>query len=152
LINTAMPPNDRWPQEVPPLAAALLTASERTGAGYVTMGNTYGYGRVDGRFTEDLPMAPVSVKGTVRAERWLDALASHQAGRARVTEVRASTFLGAGAGSLYNPSATARLPARYCCRVETGGSGGADSGGVDAPATPLGGDVRLMCGECTPPA
>lgn len=102
LINTAVPPYDRWPAEFPSLAAALLTAAERTGAGYVMMGNTYGYGQVNGRFTEDLPMAPVSAKGKVRAQMWLDALASHQAGRARVTEVRASAFLGAGAGSLYN--------------------------------------------------
>jgi nucleoside-diphosphate-sugar epimerase len=102
LINTAVPPYDRWPAEFPPLAAALLSAAERTGAGYVMMGNTYGYGQVDGRFTEDLPMAPVSVKGKVRAQMWLDAIASHRAGRARVTEVRASAFLGAGAGSLYN--------------------------------------------------
>ncbi|MGF7237116.1 MAG: NAD-dependent epimerase/dehydratase family protein [Frankia sp.] len=102
LINTAVPPYDRWPAEFPSLAAALLAAAERTGAGYVMMGNTYGYGRVEGRFTEDLPMAPVSVKGTVRAQMWLDALASHQAGRVRVTEVRASAFLGGEAGSLYN--------------------------------------------------
>ncbi|CAI7973785.1 NAD-dependent epimerase/dehydratase [Frankia sp. Hr75.2] len=102
LINTAMPPYDRWPDEFPPLATALLDAAERTGAGYVMMGNTYGYGIVNGRFTEDLPMAPVSVKGQVRARMWTDALEAHRAGRARVTEVRASAFLGAGAGSLYN--------------------------------------------------
>lgn len=102
LINTAVPPYDRWPDEFPPLATALLDAAGRTGAGYVMMGNTYGYGTVNGRFTEDLPMAPVSVKGQVRARMWTDALETHRAGRARVTEVRASAFLGAGAASLYN--------------------------------------------------
>jgi nucleoside-diphosphate-sugar epimerase len=117
LINTAVPAYDHWPAEFPPLAAALLTAAERTGAGYVMMGNTYGYGEVSGPFTEDLPMAPVSVKGTVRAQMWLDALASHRAGRVRVTEVRASAFLGAGAGSLYNlmvpPLVLAGKPASF---------------------------------------
>ena len=109
LINTAAPSYDRWPQEFPPLAAALLTTAERTGAGYVMMGNTYGYGRVEERFTEDLPMTPNSKKGRVRAQMWLDAIAAHDAGRARVTEVRASAFLGGGAVSLYNLMVPARV-------------------------------------------
>jgi nucleoside-diphosphate-sugar epimerase len=109
LINTAAPPYDRWPQEFPPLATALLATAERTGAGYVMMGNTYGYGQVEDRFTEDLPMAPNSRKGRVRAQMWLDAIAAHEAGRARVTEVRASAFLGGGAASLYNLMVTPRV-------------------------------------------
>lgn len=126
LINTAVPPYDQWPKEFPPLAAALLRAAERTGAGYVMMGNTYGYGAVDGRFTEDLPMAPVSSKGEVRARMWTDALASHRAGRARVTEVRASAFLGAGAGSLYNFTVAPRVLA---------GEPAAFPGDLDVPKT-----------------
>jgi nucleoside-diphosphate-sugar epimerase len=101
LFNCAMPAYDRWPTDWPPLAAALLTAAERTGAGYVMLGNTYGFGPVDGPMAEDLPMAPNTVKGRVRAQMWLDAIAAHEAGRVRVTEVRASDFLGAGALSLY---------------------------------------------------
>ncbi|MFJ9420392.1 NAD-dependent epimerase/dehydratase family protein [Streptomyces sp. NPDC101227] len=97
LINCAMPAYDRWVTDAPPLAASLLQAAERTGAGYVMLGNLYGYGHVDGPITENLPMAPVSAKGRVRAQMWLDALASHEAGRARVTEVRAASFLGTGA-------------------------------------------------------
>jgi nucleoside-diphosphate-sugar epimerase len=123
LINTAVPPYDQWPVQFPPLAAALLSAAERTGAGYLMMGNTYGYGQVDAAFTEDLPMAPVSVKGTVRAQIWLDALASHRAGRARVCEVRAAAFLGAGAGSLYNftvpPLVLAGKPASFPGDLDT---------------------------------
>jgi nucleoside-diphosphate-sugar epimerase len=41
------------------------------------------------------------VKGRVRARMWTDAIAAHQAGRVRVTEVRASECLGAGVASLY---------------------------------------------------
>ncbi|WP_240969799.1 NAD-dependent epimerase/dehydratase family protein [Actinacidiphila epipremni] len=113
LVNCAMPPYDDWPAGFPPLAAALLGAAEATGAGYVMLGNVYGYGPVDGPFTDDLPMAPTSVKGRVRAEMWQAALAAHEAGRVRVTEVRASDFLGAGA---YSPpsrswSATRSSPA-----------------------------------------
>jgi nucleoside-diphosphate-sugar epimerase len=99
LITCAMPPYDRWPDEFPPLAAALLATAERTGAGYVMLGNTYGYGPVDGPIAERLPMMPTTVKGRVRAQIWNDALASHQAGRARVTEVRANDFIGRGAVS-----------------------------------------------------
>ncbi|MFJ8744622.1 NAD-dependent epimerase/dehydratase family protein [Embleya sp. NPDC127516] len=115
LFNCAMPPYDRWPIDWPPLAAAMLTAAERTGAHYVMLGNLYGYGPVDGPMTEDLPMAPTTVKGRVRAEMWTNALAAHDAGRVLVTEVRASDFLGAGAGSLYNflvvPQVLAGTPA-----------------------------------------
>ncbi len=99
LFNCAMPPYDQWPALFPPLAAALLAATERTGTDYVMLGNTYGYGPVDGSATEDLPMAPTSEKGRVRAQMWRDARAAHDAGRVRVTEVRANDYLGAGAYS-----------------------------------------------------
>lgn len=99
LFNCAMPPYDRWPQEWPPLAAALLAAAERAGADYVMLGNTYGYGPAEGPVTTGTPMAPASRKGRVRARMWQEALAAHEAGRVRVTEVRAADFLGAGAYS-----------------------------------------------------
>lgn len=101
VVNCAIPALDRWPVEVPKMANSLLTAVERTGADYVMLGNTYGYGPVDGPMTEDLPMAPTTVKGRARAKMWLDALAAHEAGRARVTEVRAAGFLGAGPVGAY---------------------------------------------------
>ncbi|WAL65981.1 NAD-dependent epimerase/dehydratase family protein [Amycolatopsis cynarae] len=117
LFNCAMPAYNLWPTGWPPLAAALLTAAERTGADYVMLGNVYGYGPVDGPFTEEMPMAPTTVKGRVRAKMWLDALDAHHAGRVRVTEVRASDFFGPSAASLYTltvvPGILAGSPARY---------------------------------------
>lgn len=117
LINTTWPPYDRWPAEFPPIAAALLTTAERTGAGYVALSNNYGYGRVDGPMTEETPLAPVSVKGAVRAQMWLDALAAHETGRVRATEVRASEYLGRGAVSPYTilvaPKVLAGEPAAF---------------------------------------
>ncbi|KJE21360.1 nucleoside-diphosphate-sugar epimerase [Frankia torreyi] len=117
LFGCAAPAYDRWPALFPPLAAALLAAAERTGAGYVMLGNTYGYGPVDGPITEDRPLAPITVKGRVRAAMWHDALAAHHAGRVRATEVRAADFLGAGAYSLYNllvaPKILAGAPAAF---------------------------------------
>jgi nucleoside-diphosphate-sugar epimerase len=94
LYNCVNPPYHRWPVEWPPMAAALLSAAEHTGAVLVTMSNLYGYGPVGGPMTEDLPLATTGSKGRVRARMWADALAAHRAGRARVTEARAADFFG----------------------------------------------------------
>lgn len=102
LYNCAMPPYDRWPELWPPLAGSLLAAASRTGADYVMVGNAYGYGPVDGPMTEDLPLAATTAKGRVRARMWQDAQAANDAGRVRVTEVRAHDFLGPGAVSYYS--------------------------------------------------
>ena len=101
LVNCAVPPFPRWASDLPPMAAALLSAVERTGTDYVMLGNTYGYGPVEGPMTEDLPMEATTVKGRVRAQMWEDAVAAHEAGRARVTEVRSAAFLGAGPVGAY---------------------------------------------------
>jgi nucleoside-diphosphate-sugar epimerase len=98
LYNVAAPPYTRWPQDWPPLASALLATAEATGAVLVTSSNLYIYGRVEGPMTEDLPAAPVGHKGRVRTTIWSDALAAHEAGRARVTEVRSADYFGPGAG------------------------------------------------------
>jgi nucleoside-diphosphate-sugar epimerase len=94
LYNAVNPPYDRWPTDWPPIAAALLTAAERTGSVLVTMSNLYGYGRPAGPMTPDTPLAATDTKGRVRARMWLDALAAHEAGRVRVTEARAADFVG----------------------------------------------------------
>jgi nucleoside-diphosphate-sugar epimerase len=97
LYNCANPPQYHlWVRDWPPLAASLLAVAERTGAVLVTMGNLYGYGPVDAPMTEDTPLAATGTKGRIRNGMWLDALAAHRAGRARVTEARASDFFGPG--------------------------------------------------------
>jgi nucleoside-diphosphate-sugar epimerase len=100
LHNCANPAYHRWPLDWPPLAAALLTAAERTGAVLATVGNLYGYGPVDAPMTEATPLASTGTKGRVRNRMWADALAAHRAGRARITEVRGSDYLGADGTSL----------------------------------------------------
>ncbi|MEU1808653.1 NAD-dependent epimerase/dehydratase family protein [Micromonospora aurantiaca (nom. illeg.)] len=100
LYNCANPQYHRWRTDWPPLAAALLTAAERSGAVLTTVGNLYGYGPVDAPMTEATPLAATGVKGRVRNRMWADALAAHRAGRARTTEVRGSDYIGLGGNSL----------------------------------------------------
>lgn len=83
-----------WERVWPPLAASILRAAEATGAVLATMANLYGYGPVDGPMRRDTPLRPSDHKGVLRARMWEDALAAHDAGRVRVTEARASDYLG----------------------------------------------------------
>jgi nucleoside-diphosphate-sugar epimerase len=95
LYNCANPLYHRWLIDWPPLAAALLTAAERSGAVLTVASNLYGYGPVDGPITDTTPLAATHPKLRVRADMWRDALARHQAGRLRVTEVRSSDYIEA---------------------------------------------------------
>ena len=100
IYNCANPAYHRWPTDWPPIAQALLTAAETSGAVLVTVSNLYGYGRVSGplsgQLTEDLPLAAQGPKGLTRAQMWRDAMAAHEAGRVRATEVRGSDYVGPG--------------------------------------------------------
>jgi nucleoside-diphosphate-sugar epimerase len=103
IYNCVNPPYHRWPADWPPIAASVLAAAERSGAVLVTLSNLYGYG--PGAYgaahpmTEQTPLAATGRKGQVRARMWQEALAAHQAGRVRATEVRAADFVGPGAES-----------------------------------------------------
>jgi nucleoside-diphosphate-sugar epimerase len=97
IVNAVNPPSYMtWDTDWPPIAAATLAAAEATGAGLVIIGNLYGYGRVDGPMREDDPMQPAGHKGGLRADMWTEALARHDAGRLRVTELRSSDYFGPG--------------------------------------------------------
>ena len=95
LYNCANPgPYPEWERRWPPLAGAILTTAERTGAVLVTASNLYGYGPVSEPMTRHTPQRPSDHKGELRARLWREALDAHEAGRARVTEARASDYLG----------------------------------------------------------
>lgn len=98
IYNCANPRYSQWATAWPPLAASLLSAAETTGAVLVTMSNLYGYADPTEPMTEDSPLAPSSKKGQIRVDMWMAAKASHDAGRSRVVEVRASDFIGAQVG------------------------------------------------------
>jgi nucleoside-diphosphate-sugar epimerase len=95
LYNCANPLYHRWLTDWPPLAAALLTAAERSGAVLAVASNLYGYGPVDGPITDATPLAATHPKLRLRADMWREALARHQAGRIRVTEIRSSDYIEA---------------------------------------------------------
>jgi nucleoside-diphosphate-sugar epimerase len=96
IYNCVNPPYHRWPTDWPPLANAMLAAAEASGAVLVIMGNLYGYGPMTRPMKESDPLGSTGVKGGVRIKMWRDALAAHESGRIRATEVRASDFIGPG--------------------------------------------------------
>jgi len=109
IYNCANPAYYRWPTDWPPIAQSLLTTAERSNAVLVTVSNLYGYGEVSGPMTEDLPLAAHGPKGLTRVQMWRDALAAHDAGRVRATEVRGSDYVGRGAQSHLGDRVVPRL-------------------------------------------
>jgi nucleoside-diphosphate-sugar epimerase len=120
IYNCVNPPYHRWPADWPPIAASVLAAAERSGAVLVTLSNLYGYGPAARSLgataydeahpmTEATPLAAAGSKGRIRARVWQDALAAHQAGRIRATEVRASDFVGPGAQSALGERVLGRI-------------------------------------------
>ncbi|TDN46541.1 nucleoside-diphosphate-sugar epimerase [Curtobacterium flaccumfaciens] len=111
VLHNCANPGDytQWERVWPPLADALLTTAERTGATYAITGNLYPYGPVDGPMHPGLPDAATDHKGVLRARLWADARAAHEAGRLRAVEVRAADYVGPGIGD--NGHVTRVLPA-----------------------------------------
>jgi nucleoside-diphosphate-sugar epimerase len=97
LYNCVNPKYHRWLTDWPPMAESFLAAAESSGAAYVMLGNLYPYGPVSVPMTEDLSLVSANPKFQVRAKMWQDALALHEAGRIRATEVRGSDYFGPGA-------------------------------------------------------
>ncbi|MEO7422671.1 MAG: NAD-dependent epimerase/dehydratase family protein [Ornithinibacter sp.] len=137
-----------WAELWPPMASAILAAASATGAGLVTVGNLYPYGRVAAPMTEETPVAPNGRKGEVRAAMWRDALTLHQDGRIRATEVRGSDYVGAGMGAQSYLNSFVVKPAM------AGRSGWLVMGDPDAPHTWTNGQdvARLVAGLASEPA
>ena len=89
------PPYDKWPELFPPLQAGVLEGASSAGAKLVAVENLYIYGTTGGRpITEDLPYAPNTRKGTVRARMSEELIEAHKSGKVRVAVGRASDFFG----------------------------------------------------------
>jgi nucleoside-diphosphate-sugar epimerase len=89
------PPYDKWPELFPPLQAGVLEGAASAGAQLVAMENLYMYGPTQGRpLTEDLPHAPNTRKGRVRARMSEELMEAHSSGRVRIAIGRASDYFG----------------------------------------------------------
>jgi nucleoside-diphosphate-sugar epimerase len=89
------PPYDKWPELFPPLQAGVLEGAASAGAKLIAMENLYMYGPTEGRpLTEDLPYAPNTRKGRVRARMSEELMEAHSSGRVRVAIGRASDYFG----------------------------------------------------------
>ncbi|MEJ7647761.1 MAG: NAD-dependent epimerase [Nakamurella sp.] len=94
IYNCVNPAYHQWATDWPPIADALLTATERTGAVLAVTGNLYGYGPVSAPMTESTPAGALGTKGRVRNTMTDNAFAAHRAGRIRTFEARGSDYLG----------------------------------------------------------
>jgi len=95
VYNALNPPYNKWPELFPRLQAGVLEGAAAAGAKLVAMENLYMYGPTDGRpITEDLPYAPNTRKGRVRAMMSKELMEAHRGGRVRVAIGRASDFFG----------------------------------------------------------
>jgi nucleoside-diphosphate-sugar epimerase len=89
------PPYDKWPELFPPLQEGVLEGAASAGAKLVAVENLYMYGPTGGRpLTEDLPHAPNTRKGKVRARMSRELMEANASGKVRVTIGRASDFFG----------------------------------------------------------
>jgi nucleoside-diphosphate-sugar epimerase len=89
------PPYNKWPELFPPLQAGVLEGAASAGAKLIAMENLYMYGPTGGRpITEDLPHAPNTCKGRVRARMSKELMEAHSSGRVRVAIGRASDYFG----------------------------------------------------------
>jgi nucleoside-diphosphate-sugar epimerase len=113
LYNCANPQYHRWLTDWPPLASALRTAAERSGAVLASVSNLYGYGEVSGPITATTPLAATHPKLRLRAEMWQAALASG----IRTTEVRGSDYIEAN--SIFSAALAAPLRAGRRAMVPT---------------------------------
>jgi nucleoside-diphosphate-sugar epimerase len=89
------PPYNKWPELFPRLQAGVLEGAASAGAKLVAMENLYMYGPTGGRpITEDLPHAPNTRKGRVRAMMTEELMEAHISGKVRVAIGRASDSFG----------------------------------------------------------
>lgn len=99
LYNCANPSYHQWATAWPPLASSILKAATQTGAVLATISNLYGYADPTKPMTESDPLRPSSKKGQIRADMWRAAKTANDSGLVRVTEARASDFVGPQVGA-----------------------------------------------------
>jgi nucleoside-diphosphate-sugar epimerase len=114
IFNCANPLYHRWLTDWPPIASALQLAAESSGAVLVTTSNLYAYGEPAGTMAPDDELRATYAKAQVRATMWRDALAAHDAGRLRASEVRSSDYIGPGDASVADQVLARVLAGKRC--------------------------------------
>jgi nucleoside-diphosphate-sugar epimerase len=94
VYQCAQPAYNEWPEKFPAYQSGILEGAAANAAKLVVPENLYMYGRVKGPLNEELPYAPTTRKGRVRARMAEDLLAAHRAGKVRAVAGRASDFYG----------------------------------------------------------
>jgi nucleoside-diphosphate-sugar epimerase len=118
VYHCLQPPYNRWAEDLPVLNHTVSEAVAREGAKLVVADNLYMYAPISGPINEASPQQPSSRKGRVRKEAADALLATHAAGRIRVTIGRASDYYGPGgtntiAGKTVFGAAVAGRPVRW---------------------------------------
>lgn len=115
-----------WAADLPRLQAALVAAAGRAGARLVVLDNLYALGKPKGRtLTEELPLAPCSRKGEIRARLHEALEAAVARGDVQAVTGRASDFYGPGG-----------LMTQFGDRFWRPALAGRSIGGLVDPATP----------------
>jgi nucleoside-diphosphate-sugar epimerase len=83
-----------WQEMWPRIMANTIEACKRAQAGLIFFDNVYMYGRVNGPMTEEMPYAPVSKKGEIRARIATTLMNEVRAGNLTAMIARAADFYG----------------------------------------------------------
>lgn len=90
-------PYTKW-ELLPPIQKGIIAGAAAANAKLVVGENLYMYGAITGPLTEDLPYAPTTHKGRIRAQMAESLMEAHRNGIVRATAGRASDFYGPFAG------------------------------------------------------
>lgn len=90
------PPYEKWTTELLPLGRRLLAGAKESGTHLVWLENMYMLDPAAGPMKPGSPLAPRSVKGTLRATLAAEMAAMQKSGEARITIGRAADFFGPG--------------------------------------------------------
>lgn len=96
IVMAAQPPYPEWVVGFPTLVDNVLAGAEAVGARLVFVDNLYMYAPAEGPLTEQSPEHATDPKGTLRRRLGETLLATHAAGRVRVSVGRFSDYYGPG--------------------------------------------------------
>jgi len=95
VYQASQPSYSEWPEKFPPLQQSIIDGLTGSDAKLVLVENLYMYGSTNGvPMTENTPHNAHTRKGKTRSEMSKAALATHAAGKVRVTIARGSDFFG----------------------------------------------------------